>query len=66
MSISFAGSNRRIRELPGAALLCFPTRKDMRNQGTSKVRTVSVLFQMVSSDSRFFLHYSTGITRYGR
>ncbi|KAL8475410.1 hypothetical protein ACS0TY_028171 [Phlomoides rotata] len=31
-----SGSNRRIKELPGAALLCFPTRKDMKNQGLSK------------------------------
>ncbi|XP_042027868.1 protein RST1 isoform X1 [Salvia splendens] len=29
-------SKYRIKDLPGAALLCFPTRKDVRNQGSLK------------------------------
>ncbi|KAI3474914.1 hypothetical protein Pfo_030225 [Paulownia fortunei] len=31
-----SGSNHRIKELPGAALLCLPTHKDVKNQGLSK------------------------------
>ncbi|GFP98937.1 protein rst1 [Phtheirospermum japonicum] len=31
-----SGSNQRIKEFPGAALLCFPTHKDVKKQGTSK------------------------------
>ncbi|KAL1537101.1 protein RST1 isoform X1 [Salvia divinorum] len=31
-----SGSNYRIKDLPGAALMCFPTRKDVRNQGSLK------------------------------
>ncbi|KAH6791043.1 hypothetical protein C2S51_006049 [Perilla frutescens var. frutescens] len=31
-----SGINHRIKDLPGAALLCFPTRKDVRNQGPLK------------------------------
>ncbi|PIN21822.1 hypothetical protein CDL12_05455 [Handroanthus impetiginosus] len=31
-----SGSNHRIRELPGAALLCLPIHKDVKNQGLSK------------------------------
>ncbi|XP_057788654.1 protein RST1 isoform X2 [Salvia miltiorrhiza] len=31
-----SGSNHRIKKLPGAALLCFPTRKDVRNQESLK------------------------------
>ncbi|KAL6518807.1 hypothetical protein OROHE_017560 [Orobanche hederae] len=31
-----SGSNHRINEFPGAALLCFPTHNDVKNQGSSK------------------------------
>ncbi|KAL6552953.1 hypothetical protein OROGR_006795 [Orobanche gracilis] len=31
-----SGSNHRIKEFPGAALLCFPTHNDVKNQGPSK------------------------------
>ncbi|KAL6551467.1 hypothetical protein OROGR_007621 [Orobanche gracilis] len=31
-----SGSKHRINEFPGAALLCFPTHNDVKNQGSSK------------------------------
>ncbi|KAL0450695.1 UNVERIFIED_CONTAM: protein RST1, partial [Sesamum latifolium] len=34
--VIFSSGSTRIKELPGAALLCLPTHKDIKNQGLSK------------------------------
>ncbi|KAK4417800.1 protein RST1 [Sesamum alatum] len=34
--VLFSSGSTRIKELPGAALLCLPTHKDIKNQGLSK------------------------------
>ncbi|XP_011098433.1 protein RST1 [Sesamum indicum] len=34
--VIFSSGSTRIKELPGAALLCLPTQKDIKNQGLSK------------------------------
>ncbi|KAK6155216.1 hypothetical protein DH2020_009464 [Rehmannia glutinosa] len=54
-----SGTNHRIKELPGAALLCFPTYKDVKNQGPSK--DVHAKYEDAAVEVSTSLHLSRNI-----